>query len=106
MGRWVYMDDEKNTSAKDLKKMCNRLMTASMKSKIDVNVTFNSRTKELYAPTVYLTFFKDNENFSISLYNFYSIERNIQLINASLLLMKDNTKFQEIKNKIKNCSFD
>ena len=98
-GKWVHVDDVNDTSARDLKKMANKLITASMKSKIDVNVEFNSKSKELNRPTVYVTFFQNDDNFTISLYSFYEIDKNTRLLNNALELMKDSSKFKEIKEK-------
>jgi hypothetical protein len=79
--------------------MANTLITASMKSKIDVNVEFHSRSKKLKRPTVNVTFFQNDDNFTISLYSFYEIDKNTRLLNNALELMKDSSKFKEIKEK-------
>ena len=106
MGKWVNVDDEKNTSALDLKKIATKLMTASMKSKTDVSVELRQRIKELNQPTVEITFFKDNNNFTITLYGFYSVEKNTKAINNALALMKNNSKFEEIDKKQRDERYD
>jgi len=106
MGKWVYVDDEETTTVQDLKKMTNKLITNSMKSKVDNNISFNSKSKELKSPSIDITFFHNGDNFSITLYSFYSVSKNTNLLNRAIELMKNDTKYEDIKNKVHNERFD
>lgn len=98
MGKGIYTEDKRNTTTgADLKKICNKLITASLKSKINVNVEFNVNIKDLEKETVHVVFFNNGDNFSMTLYSFYSQEYNTKILNSALSLMKDHSKYKEIK---------
>jgi len=106
MGKYIYVDDENNTSVQDLKKIHGKLITACLKTKIDVNINFHSREKELNSPVVYITFFVNDENFSVTLYSFWKLEKNKNISDLAMKLMKDDTRYEEIKQKFKDERFD
>ena len=88
-------DARENTSAQDLKKIANRLMTASLKSKLDVSVELRRKKDEL--EEVDMIFFNNNDIFSITFYAFYSKEKNKKGLDLALALMKDHTRYEKIK---------
>ena len=89
------------TTPKQLVKMVNRLMKASLRSKIPVKVGLDSDPSSVRADIV---FFKDdNTNFSIFLYEFWSEEKNNKFIDMAIDLMLDPSKYDEIKEKSKDC---
>lgn len=101
MGKWVYMQDKNDTPAVELKKIANKLMTASMKSTIQLGIEFRIDHKELHSPSVDVTFFKDGTNFSVTMYGFYSLEKNQKIVDLVKTLIKDNSKFEQIKEQYK-----
>ena len=92
-------DDRENTSAQDLKKIANRLMTASLKSKLDVSVKLRIKKDGLEEPDVDMIFFNNDDIFSITFYAFYPKERNKKFLDLALALMKDHTRYEEIKKE-------
>ena len=106
MGRWVYVEDKKNTSVSELRKMHTKLITASMKSKIDVKIEFSVNQKELDKPCVYITFFNSDKNFSIDFYTFDSHEGNNKKLELALNLIKDSSKFQKTREQYEEMRFN
>ncbi|MFY9088925.1 hypothetical protein [Arcobacter aquimarinus] len=93
-----YIEKTK-TSALELKKIHNKLVTASMKSKIEVSIDFRINHKELNKPSFFIHFFTKNENFFIDFYTFDHIYINNEKLELALNLIKNSSKFQEIREQ-------
>jgi hypothetical protein len=96
------MNNKKNTSAQELSEMANILSTASLKSKIDVSVEFNTKIRESIETIANVVFFKGGDCLILALCPYYTVEKNTKLLNNALALMEDSTRFEEIKNSIEN----
>ena len=89
------------TRVRDIKKMTAKLIMASMKSKLDVFVEFQSMANNLKTPSLSIHFFKYDDVFAIKLYSFDSLIKNKKKLKIALALMKDSHKFKEIKKREK-----
>lgn len=105
MGKWIYVQDKNNTPVLELKKIANKLMTASLKSKLDVGINFRVKHKELHSLSIDMVFFNNNINFSITFYEWSSPEFNKKLLDLSLDLMKDSSKFKQIEEEYNEIRF-
>ena len=97
MGKWVYQENESTTSALELKRMCSKALTASLKSKVEVNVEYRVRNARPTINDMCLTFFQNDDILCINFYCFYSIEKNTSLLEKAFELMKDSSKYEKFK---------
>jgi len=91
------------TSDEELKKMAMKAMDASMETEVVTKVTLDRTIESRSKTVVRITFFKNRDNFAIDLYPFYKKEKNEMLLNLAFDLMKDKTKFENIREKAERC---
>ena len=89
----------KATEIADLKKMASSLINASIKSKIDVSIQFDSCVNE--QERVQIVFFNTYTSTTIALYKFWTLETNKKLAKLAKEAIKKGFKIEEIKEKMK-----
>lgn len=77
------------------------LIDASEKSKIAVKVNSVKELNNPHPVNVNITFFKDNDSFTIFLYDFWSEKKNNELAEIAIELMNDPSKYEEVKEQLK-----
>jgi hypothetical protein len=84
------------TGPKEMKKLASSLMTALLSSELDTFVELKKTGGGVYAD---VAFFGDGDNFSFSLYDFWTPERNRHIAAKAKELMKHPEKYEEFKAK-------
>ena len=103
MSKIVTMAEaEIETSQVALKNMAITLIEASLDSKVSVDVTYDHKANDEDDDSVGICFSSENETlFFTTLYTFYSVEKNMKIMTMALSLMKDATKYKEIRKKVR-----
>lgn len=102
MGKWVYVNDENDTPAVELQRIANELIEASMKSTIQLYIQFRIDHKNLHSSSLDVIFFKNETSFIVSMYSFYPLNKNQEIMELVKILIEDNSKFEQIKKQYKD----
>ena len=104
MGKWVYVNEDE-TPTSELKKIHSKLINASLKTTIDVDISFEARATQSNVVNVVFFLPKENKNFFTRFYSFRKLEKNQALLRLCIELIKDSSKFDEIESKIRGAGF-
>lgn len=89
-------NDIKTTSIIELRYLAEELIRASMQSQTEVEISFRAKPNKVDLGMT-VTFYKDSDLFFLEFYSFYSFKTNNKLLDKALELIKDETKFEEVK---------
>lgn len=80
--------ETETTTSEQLQKICNFLQKKIMKMNININISLCISGGDVSVEIVW--FYKESENVSISLYSFFSIEKNNAIVENIILAIKRN----------------